>query len=165
MQHSSGPVPIVTPPHATSASTGGTDTSSQCTFVRRAMDRALNCPVQGVERLTLFTFGKTRCPVTLDIQHITNELTIDALEVPEISVVTSLPSDGVVITMMTHHGLVPADARSEAKTFREDEISILIGSDFYWDVVTGQISRLSPHVTAVEIRYGWTVQGTLHDLS
>ncbi|KAH7977329.1 hypothetical protein HPB49_000681 [Dermacentor silvarum] len=85
------------------------------------------------------------------------------LEVPEISAVTIPPADGAIITMMTHHGVVPADARSEAMTFREDEISILIGSDFYWDIVTGHITRLSPQVTAVETRYGWTVQGTLHN--
>lgn len=66
--------------------------------------------------------------------------------------------------MMTHHGLVPADARSEVTTFREDEISILIGSDLYWEVVTEQITPLSPQVTAVETLFGWTIKGTLHDL-
>ncbi|KAH7977292.1 hypothetical protein HPB49_000327 [Dermacentor silvarum] len=150
------------------------DTGSQRTFVWWDVARALNCPVQGVERLALFTFGKTqrlvtltcnRVSVTLRTQQSTNEITIDALEVPEISGVTSPPADGTIITMMTNLGLVPADARLEATTFREDEISILIGSDFYWDVVTGQVSRLSPQVTAVETRFEWTVQGTLHHFS
>lgn len=66
--------------------------------------------------------------------------------------------------MMTHHGLVPADARSELTTFREDEISNLIGSDLYWEVVTGEITPLSPQVTTVETLFGWTIQGTLYDL-
>ncbi|KAH7977361.1 hypothetical protein HPB49_000945 [Dermacentor silvarum] len=142
VQRASGPESIGTPPRVTSVSASGTgvmsillrlllDTGSQRTFIRRDVARALNCPVQGVERLTIFTFA----------QHSTNETTIDALEVPEISAVTSPPADSAIITMMTHHGLVPVDARSEAKTFREDEISILIGSDFYWVVVTGQTSR------------------------
>ncbi|KAH7950023.1 hypothetical protein HPB49_018693 [Dermacentor silvarum] len=52
-----------------------------------------------------------------------------------------------------------------ATTFWEGEISILIRSDLYWDVVTGQISGLSPQVTAVVTRFGWVVQGTLHDFS
>ncbi|KAH7944785.1 hypothetical protein HPB49_000629 [Dermacentor silvarum] len=99
------------------------------------------------------------------VQHSTNESAIDALEVPEISAVTSPPVDGAIITMMTHRGIVPADARSEATTFREDEISIPIGFDFHWDVVTGHITRLSPQVTAVETRFGRTVQGTLHNFS
>ncbi|KAH7985314.1 hypothetical protein HPB49_026490 [Dermacentor silvarum] len=125
------------------------NTGSQRTFVRQDVARALNCPVQGVELLTQFTFGKTHRPVTLTCnrvsvtlgsQHSTNETSIDALEVPEISAVTRPPVDGAIIPMMTHHGLVPADAVSEAKAFREDEVSILIGSDFYWDVVTGHIT-------------------------
>ncbi|KAH7974106.1 hypothetical protein HPB49_010146 [Dermacentor silvarum] len=69
------------------------DTGSQRTIVRRDVARALNCPVQGVERFTPFTFGKTHRPVTLTcsrvsvtlrIPHNTNETTIDGLEVPEI---------------------------------------------------------------------------------
>ncbi|KAH7965378.1 hypothetical protein HPB49_006664 [Dermacentor silvarum] len=102
--------------------------------------------------------------VTLRTLHSTNELTIDAIEVPEISAVTSPPADGAIITLRTHYSLVPAHARSEATTFREDKISILIGSDLYWEVVTGQITRLSPQVTAVEALFGCTIQGTLHDL-
>ncbi|KAH7966571.1 hypothetical protein HPB49_017781 [Dermacentor silvarum] len=176
MQRASTPESIDTPLHATYVPASGTGvmpvflqtgrawaaaparsillrfllhTGSQRPFVRRDVSRALICPVQGVERLNLFTFGKTQRHVTLTCnrvsvtlrclrsQHSTNETTIDALEVSEVSVVTSPPVDGAIISIMTHHGLVPTDARSEAKIFREDEISILIGSNFYWDVVIG----------------------------
>ncbi|KAH7954235.1 hypothetical protein HPB49_016793 [Dermacentor silvarum] len=144
VQRANEPEYIDTPPRATSESTSGTGLMPtravrQSTFIRRDVAQELNCPVQGVERFSLFTFGKTHRPVTLTCnrvsvtlqsQHSTNELTIDALEVPEISAVTSPAVDGAIITMMTHHGLVPADERSEAKTFREDDISILIDSDF-----------------------------------
>ncbi|KAH7966114.1 hypothetical protein HPB49_013891 [Dermacentor silvarum] len=135
-------------------------------FIRRAITKSISTidallsdeatPVQVLHQ---------HLELVLPKQHSTKETTIDALEVPEISAVTSPLADGAIITMMTHHGLVPADACSEATTFREDKISILIGSDFYWDVVTGHISRLSPQVTAVETRFGWTVQGTLHNFS
>ncbi|KAH7978650.1 hypothetical protein HPB49_006285 [Dermacentor silvarum] len=140
----------------------------------RYSSTALNCPVEGVEWLTLFTFLKTHRPVTLTCnrvsatlrsQHNTNKTTLDALEESEISAVTSPPADGVIITMMTNLGLVPACARPDATTFREDEISILLGSDFYWDVGTGQVSRLLAQVTAVETRFGWTDQETLLNFS
>ncbi|KAH7959752.1 hypothetical protein HPB49_013545 [Dermacentor silvarum] len=133
-----------------------------------------NCSVQGIERLALFTFGKTHRPVTLTCnrvsialrsQHSTNETTIDALEVPEASEVNSPLVDGAIITMMTNLGFVPADASPVATTFREDEISIMIGSDFYWGVVTGQMFRILPQVTAMEACFGWTFQGTLLDFS
>ncbi|KAH7974959.1 hypothetical protein HPB49_022055 [Dermacentor silvarum] len=106
-----------------------------------------------------------RVSVTLRSQHSTKETTIGALEVPEISAVTSPPADGAIVTMMTHCGLVPADARSVATIFLKDVISILIGSDLYWEIVTGQIIQLSPQVTAVQTLSGWTIHGMLHDLS
>ncbi|KAH7974466.1 hypothetical protein HPB49_015732 [Dermacentor silvarum] len=93
LQRASGPDTIDTPPHATSVSTSGTglmpvflqtggalavaparsillrfllDTGSQRTFVRlQDVSRAPNAPVQGVERINLFTFGKAPRPVTL----------------------------------------------------------------------------------------------------
>ncbi|KAH7933562.1 hypothetical protein HPB49_013920 [Dermacentor silvarum] len=115
VQRASESESIDTPPRATSVSTSGTglmpvflqtgrawavrparsillrfllDMGSQRTFVRQDISRALNRPVQGVEHLTLSTFGKTQRPVTLTCnrvsftlrsQHSTNELTIDAL--------------------------------------------------------------------------------------
>ncbi|XP_037514045.1 uncharacterized protein LOC119390470 [Rhipicephalus sanguineus] len=150
------------------------DTGSQRSFVRQDIARALKCPVRGTERLTLFTFGKTQRPatltcervaVTLRSQHSSNETTIEALAIPEISPVTSPPADGELVTMMTRQGMLPADAHPEATTFQEDEISVLIGSDIYWDVATGQIARLSPKITAAETLFGWTIQRTLSNLS
>ncbi|XP_037526499.1 uncharacterized protein LOC119403655 [Rhipicephalus sanguineus] len=67
--------------------------------------------------------------------------------------------------MMTRQGMFTADALPEATTFREDEISVLIGSDIYWDVATGQTPRLSPQITAAETLFGWTIQGTPSNLA
>ncbi|KAH7937572.1 hypothetical protein HPB49_013165 [Dermacentor silvarum] len=39
------------------------------------------------------------------------------------------------------------------------EIGILIGSDQYWQVMTGGIRRLDERLTAAETRFGCTVQG------
>ncbi|XP_049276084.1 uncharacterized protein LOC125760267 [Rhipicephalus sanguineus] len=79
--------------------------------------------------------------------------------------VTSPPTDGELVTMMTRQGMLPADARPEATTFREDEISVIIGSDIYWDVATGQTTRLSLQITTAETLFGWTIQGTLSSLA
>ncbi|KAH6942407.1 hypothetical protein HPB50_004580 [Hyalomma asiaticum] len=66
---------------------------------------------------------------------------------------------------MRRRGMLPADECLGATTFQEDEISVLIGSDIYWDVATGQITRVSPRILAAETLFGWTIQGTLHPLS
>ncbi|KAH8018312.1 hypothetical protein HPB51_002293 [Rhipicephalus microplus] len=73
-------------------------------------------------------FDASRCiDVTLRSQHSSNE-TIEALAIPEISPVTSLPSDGEIVTMIWK-GMLPANAHPDAMTLREDDISVLIGSD------------------------------------
>ncbi|KAH6930827.1 hypothetical protein HPB50_019705 [Hyalomma asiaticum] len=133
------------------------DSGSQRSFVRQDIARTLKCPVRGTERLNLFTFGKTHLPSTITCervaimlrsQHNSNQTTIEALAVPEISAVTSPPADGAIIDIMRHRGMLPADECLGATTFQEDEISVLIGSDVYWDVATGQITRVSPRITA-----------------
>lgn len=114
-----------------------------------------------MKRLTAFTCE--RVALTLRIQHSSNE-TVETLAIPEISPVTSLPSDGEIVTMMIRKGMLPADAHPDEMTFREDDINVLIKSDFYWDVATGSITSLTLQITAVETLVRWTIQGSLHSL-
>ncbi|XP_077552449.1 uncharacterized protein LOC144166823 [Haemaphysalis longicornis] len=143
------------------------DTGSQRTFVRRDVSRALGYSVEGVEDLKLVTFGKShhaaaekypRVSVTVASQNNGKQVVIDALEVSSICVVTSPPITDDTLRLMHDHGLFAADT-SPASAYMDDHISILIGSDFYWKVTSGNISRLTPHLTAVETMFGWTLQG------
>lgn len=149
------------------------DTGSQRTFIRRDVSQALCCPVNGVERLTLSTFGDTRprAPVTcnrvsltLKSQHNGQNITVEALEVPSICTITSPPVSKEIVRVMSDQGQVAADARL-APMFRENQVSVLIGSDAYWKVATVNVSRISPTLMAVETVLGWTVQGTQLDSS
>ncbi|KAH7969807.1 hypothetical protein HPB52_021965 [Rhipicephalus sanguineus] len=40
------------------------------------------------------------------------------------------------------------------------EVSVLLGYDVYWKVATGKVDHLTSNLTAVETKFGWTVQGT-----
>ena len=42
-----------------------------------------------------------------------------------------------------------------------DHIDILIGSDHYWDVVTGDISRENNGPVAIDSKFGWLLSGPL----
>ncbi|XP_077557390.1 uncharacterized protein LOC144172577 [Haemaphysalis longicornis] len=143
------------------------DSGSQRTFIRRDLSRTLRCPVRGVEDLSLVTFGDSRprssvrcngVAITLKSQHGGRRITIEALEVPEICAVTSPPVNAEVLSKMAGRNLTAADGRL-TDTHMEDRVSILIGSDSYWKVSSGRISRLTPHLTAAETIFGWTVQG------
>ncbi|KAL3222811.1 hypothetical protein MRX96_049956 [Rhipicephalus microplus] len=67
------------------------------------------------------TFTCERVALTLRSKHGSNENTIEALAIPEISPVTSPPADGEIVTMMTRKEILPAGARPDAMTFREDD--------------------------------------------
>ncbi|KAH9369076.1 hypothetical protein HPB48_016719 [Haemaphysalis longicornis] len=85
-------------------------------------------------------------------------ITVEALEVPSICTISSPPVSNEIVRAMADQGQVAADARL-APTFRENQVSVLIGSDAYWTVATVNASRMSPTLMAVETVLGWTVQG------
>ena len=47
----------------------------------------------------------------------------------------------------------------------ESNIDVLIGSDYYWDVVTGDIERGDGQLVAVRSKFGWLVSGPVRTAS
>ncbi|RXN23946.1 interferon-induced very large GTPase 1-like protein [Labeo rohita] len=41
------------------------------------------------------------------------------------------------------------------------ELSMLIGGDYYWCIVSGRVERITDALVAVESIFGWSVQGTV----
>ncbi|KAG0411887.1 hypothetical protein HPB47_010977 [Ixodes persulcatus] len=60
---------------------------------------------------------------------------------------------GNTATKRSSADIIPAGAQG-----RVDNVGILIGSNFYWQVVTGRIQRMTDYLTAVESIFGWMVQ-------
>ncbi|XP_055919454.1 uncharacterized protein LOC129951366 [Eupeodes corollae] len=42
---------------------------------------------------------------------------------------------------------------------QEDGLSVLVGANYYWKVVTGRYKRITSLLTAVDTIFGWTLQG------
>ncbi|KAL3226871.1 hypothetical protein MRX96_024590 [Rhipicephalus microplus] len=78
-----------------------------------------------------------------------------ALEVPEVTVngPTLEPS---VIAMMRDHNLALADV-AQGDHAQQFTISVLIGSDHYWRVVTRRVERFTDTLCAVEAIFGWVI--------
>ena len=53
-------------------------------------------------------------------------------------------------------GLELADFSSSGSTLPVD---VLIGSDYYWELVTGSVSRDSSGPTVIHTRVGWVLSG------
>ena len=45
------------------------------------------------------------------------------------------------------------------------DVNILIGSDHYWQVVTGIVMRGACEPTAIETKFGWVLSGPVHGIS
>ena len=48
-------------------------------------------------------------------------------------------------------------------TNSHDDIDVLIGSDYYWDVITGHVIRESNGLAAVSSKFGWLVSGPVQN--
>ncbi|GFQ92981.1 integrase catalytic domain-containing protein [Trichonephila clavata] len=80
---------------------------------------------------------------------------IDALFTDQISVANIPPPELNNIPQTVHlENLVLADSPD-----CQEPITILIGADYYYDVVTGKIKHLSKKLVAVETIFGWCLQG------
>lgn len=56
-------------------------------------------------------------------------------------------------------GLQSADVSGSSD--KELELSVLIGADYYWKIVSGRVERLSESLVTIETIFGWIVQGPI----
>ncbi|XP_054628394.1 uncharacterized protein LOC129179316 [Dunckerocampus dactyliophorus] len=142
------------------------DGGSQRSFILEKQVEALGLPVVRKETLRLHTFG-SGSPVTMErnvvkltLQNIRNQeqaLEIEAIEMPQVSsAIIQVPGEQIR-KHLEGKGLTTADVSSSSD--EELELSVLIGADYYWKVVSGKVERLSESLVAIETMFGWTVQG------
>ncbi|GFR11883.1 DUF1758 domain-containing protein [Trichonephila clavata] len=139
------------------------DNGSEKSFIKKNVSRRLGLKKVGSERLNIFSFGcktpkkQTCSKVEVRLRNILNgEVTvIEALEIEEISKATlSLPSPDVWTEMETKGFRLTFNCSESSENC---EISLLIGSDFYWSL-THRIKRLDSSLVAVETSLGWSLQ-------
>ncbi|GFT14098.1 integrase catalytic domain-containing protein [Nephila pilipes] len=140
------------------------DTAAQRSFVEKKFSRLLKLPVIRKEKLSVYSFGDTS-PVekTFNVVKIRLEnkddsnsyLEIEALETENIST-AHIPPPDIDISIYSKHlkGLKLADT-----TKRDANVSVLIGAENYYDVMTGRIKRISRKLVAAESLYGWCLIG------
>ncbi|XP_037502613.1 uncharacterized protein LOC119377081 [Rhipicephalus sanguineus] len=143
------------------------DTGSQRTFIRRDLSTRLDLPSVGTEDLSLLTFGSSKHSRTyryrtvqlkLQSRFDTHGITVDALEVPEVCIVRTPAIGQDLLVQLRERNMLVADEQQLGDRPTQT-ISVIIGSDHYWRIVTGRIERLSSDLCAVETIFGWLVQG------
>ena len=135
------------------------DNGSQRSYVTDNLKSKLGLKPTSSETLHLNTFGenayrKQKCHVvTLPLRNNKNEyLEISALNFPVIC--SPLPKS-VDVNKYPHLQDLELADRSES----QDSIDILIGSDHYWDIVTGESIRGEYGPSAINSKFGWLLSG------
>lgn len=136
------------------------DNGSQRSYVTDSIKSKLGLSSTSSENLHLNTFGenayrKQRCQVvTLPLKTKTNEFVeISALNFP----VICFP-----LTKRVNIDRYPQLRYLELADHSEpgqESIDILIGSDYYWDLVTNEIIQGEYGPTAVNSKFGWLISG------
>ena len=142
------------------------DSGSQLSYVTERLRAQLGLKQTKIEKLHLNTFGndgyKTQsCAVVkLHLRGLNQEetITISALTSPAIC--SPLPSAVKLDNHPQPCDLPLADKCANPK----GEIDILIGSSFYWSIVTGEIVREEGSLVAVNSKLGWLLSGPIDSL-
>ena len=140
------------------------DSGSQRTYITSHLRDELHLSSSHTESLRTKAFGSTEeqesvCDV-VELGLITKDgktLRLPALVVPFIcNPLTSQPISQSRESYDHLRGLELADSADAGDTL---EVNMLIGSDVYWDLVTGRVLRGRCGPTAVDTKVGWVLSG------
>ena len=145
------------------------DTGSQRSYVTTHVQKVLHIRKSHSESMVIKTFGsewgeKKVCDV-VRLEFITSDnepLVLPLVVVPHICDRVSVqPIDASRMSYKHLAGLELADSGDVGSHL---EIDILIGSDFYWELVTGRVVKGDSGPAAIETRFGWVLSGPTEGL-
>ena len=141
------------------------DSGSQRSYVTESLKNKLGLVPEKTEVLNLNIFGddkfrKQRCDqVRLQLQGQTKDIEIMALCFPKICSPLSMTLD---FKRYPHlDGLVPADQSLLDNSVTD--IDILIGADYYFEIILGEIRRGDNGPVAVQSEFGWLISGNAQE--
>ena len=131
------------------------DNGSQRTYIADELKNKLQLTEEKIQEINLNTFGserfkKTKCSqVRFNIELGDRALSITALTHP---VICSPLGTSVEYKQYAHlHGLNFADSLDSGS----DAIDILLGADYFYEVVTGEVRKGSAGPVAISSKLGW----------
>ena len=140
------------------------DSDSQRTYLTDNLKNILQLPVLEKKQVSIKTFGSTEerlefvevAALEIELKGGPN-LSLSAFAVPLICQPLQGQSvEQVVNDNASFAGLRLADHCSEGETLNVD---ILVGSDYYWNLVTGHTIRGTQGPTAIHTKLGWVLSG------
>ena len=141
------------------------DGGSQLSFIKEETSKRLKLRKIGTHKISIIPFGSTqrapaklcnRVEINLKCQYSDNIVKITAAEVPEICLET------LKVPKVNNPGFSKFKlADIVLRNGKDEKISLLVGADNYWKIVTGQTEKLTERLTAVNTKFGWTIHGPI----
>ena len=142
------------------------DGGSQRSYLTERARRVLKLAPEGEQRLSIAAFGSARggpkvCPI-VNVGMLLKgypSMTVSLFVVPMIcEPLIGQPID-VCISQNPH--LADLELADWADQGSRLEVDVLIGSDHYWDLVTGAVSKSTGGPTAIHTKLGWVLSGPI----
>ena len=139
------------------------DTGSQRSYVTDNVTRKSRLTPMKRETLNLNTFGNTkskRQSCELFKFHIQNQKSGENMELKAINFPTICSPVNAEVRVENYDHLKDLElADFDPNSNRDNTIDILVGADFYWQFVTGEVVRASDGPTAMSSKLGWLLSG------
>ncbi|UYV79074.1 hypothetical protein LAZ67_17001028 [Cordylochernes scorpioides] len=138
------------------------DTGSHYSYIKRSIVEKLGLNKIGEISLEKSLFGGGNMKEALHGKYVlklgslTNKIDVDivALDQPEICArIPPIPRGRLLYKLKRKKIYI------HPSNFRNEEIDILIGSDYFGQLLTGKVVHLGEDLTAVETKLGWTLMG------
>ncbi|UYV84129.1 hypothetical protein LAZ67_X001289 [Cordylochernes scorpioides] len=138
------------------------DTGSHYSYIKRSIVEKLGLNKIGEISLEKSLFGGGNLKEALHGKYVlklgslTNKIDVDivALDQPEICArIPPIPRGCLLYKLKRKKIYI------HPSNFRNEEIDILIGSDYFGQLLTGKVVHLGEDLTAVETKLGWTLMG------
>lgn len=140
------------------------DSGSQRSYLSERASRQLALEPKGVQQLSIATFGSDRerlqtCSVVEVGMRMRNfpPLCLSLYVVPTIC--EPLVSQPIATCVSEGCHLASLDLADYSDGETSLEVDMLVGSDFYWDLVTGGVSRGTQGPVAIHTKLGWVLSG------
>lgn len=140
------------------------DCGSQRTYMTCQVQEILSLPTTSVEMIDIKTFGsseggKQLCNVVefCAIARDGHTIKMSALVVPYICEAVYSQSPRDIAKQYSH--LKNLDLADSGENEETATMQLLIGSDFYWTLVSGHTQRGDTGPIAIETRFGWVLSG------
>ena len=122
------------------------------------------------ETMLVKTFGSEEqkrytCDIVSIVLDAKNWSALDHLQIVSVPLVCEpLSGQPVVCEIKYFHQLTQLDLADSASCTDDLEVDILIGWDYYWRIVTGNLIHSARGLTTLETAFGWVLSGLIRSL-